>query len=138
MKKCFGLVLLLVLSVFVFQYSLYSEEMAQITKSELKTLLDERTTLTNELKSFKESYNQLDQKYQDLNQKFLQLDQKYQTLELESHKMKIESDLRIASLTSLQKKMISDYWEGFLIGNLTGFGIGFSTGGYLGVKLQFK
>lgn len=103
-------------------------EQADITKTELATLLNEREYLKIELKDFKEKYNQLDQKYLDL-------EHKYQTLELESHRLKIESDLRTDSLMILKKETNFNFWKGFLSGSVAGFGLGFGTGNFTGIKI---
>ena len=105
--------------------SVYSEQ-ADITKAELMTLLDEREYFKEELANFKESFNLLDQKY-------MELDKKYQDSENELHKLKIESSLRIDSLTILKKEISLNYWKGFLTGSLAGFG----AGTYAGIKIAF-
>ena len=118
-----SLVLFVVL-LFVFPLLLSAEEMAVISRAELETLLNEREFLKSELKDYKEKFEQIDQKYLDL-------DLKYQTLGNELHRLKIESEIRIASLSDLKKTMIFNFWKGFL----SGFGFGFGTGGYAGIKI---
>ena len=123
--KWAGLFLVLFAALlFVSPLSLSADEMADITKAELKTLLDERKFLIDELQDFKESYNTLDQKYQALNLK-------YQTLENESHRLKIESDLRIASLSDLKQTTGWNNVKWFI----AGLGVGFASGEYVGIQI---
>ena len=117
-----SLVLFLLLqSVFL---SGQSNEKADITKAELMTILNEREFLISELKDFKENYSLLDLRYQAL-------DQKYQDLENESHRQKIESNLRIASLNELKRTTIWDNVKWFI----AGLGVGFAGGEAVGIRI---
>lgn len=118
-----SLVLFVVL-LFVFPLLLSAEEMAVISRAELETLLNEREFLKNELKDYKEKFEQQDQKYLDLGLK-------YQTLEDELHRLKIESDLRIASLNDLKKTTTWNNIKWFF----AGLGIGFAGGEAVGIKI---
>ena len=113
--------------LFVSPLSLSAEEMAVITKAELKTLFDERKFLTDELQDYKQKYESLDQKYQTL-------DGKYLTQENELHLLKIESELRIVSLNDLKKTTNWNNIKSFL----AGFGLGFGTGNYTGIRLRIS
>ena len=127
MNKCYIILLVFVpVLLFSFSYGISAEEKADITKAELMTLLDEREYFKEELANFKESFNLLDQKYMDL-------DKRYETSQLELHKLKIESSLRIDSLTILRKEISLNYWKGFLTGSLAGFG----AGTYAGIKIAY-
>ena len=118
-----SLVLFAVL-LFVFPLLLSAEEMAVISRAELETLLNEREFLKSELKDYKEKFEQIDQKY-------LELDLKYQTLEDESHRLKIESEIRIASLSDLKKTTTWNNIKWFF----AGLGIGFAGGEAVGIKI---
>ena len=118
-----SLVLLVVL-LSVFSPLLYSEEMAVITKAELKTLLEERKFLTDELQDYK-------QKYENLDQKYLTLDGKYLTQGNELHLLKIESELRIVSLNDLKKTTTWNNIKSFF----AGLGVGFAGGEAVGIKI---
>ena len=114
------------LAVFLFSISspVYSEEKADITKSELMTLLNEREFLKTELSNLSENYKMLDLKY-------LTLEEKYKTLELDLQKLKIESVLRMDSLTTLKKEIAWNDVKWLL----AGFGLGFAGGNYTGIKI---
>ena len=118
-----SLVLFAVL-LFVFPLLLSAEEMAVISRAELETLLNEREFLKNELKDYKEKFEQQDQKY-------LELDLKYQTLGDELHRLKIESEIRIASLSDLKKTTTWNNIKWFF----AGLGIGFAGGEAVGIKI---
>ena len=118
-----SLVLFVVL-LFVFPLLLSAEEMAVISRAELETLLNEREFLKNELKDYKEKFEQIDQKFQAL-------DLKYQASENELHRLKIESEIRIASLRDLKKTTTWNNIKWFL----AGLGIGFAGGEAVGIKI---
>ena len=113
--------------LFVSPLLLSAEEMAVITKAELKTLFDERKFLTDELKVYKQKYESLDQKYQTL-------DGKYLTQGNELYLLKIESDLRIVSLNDLKKTTTWNNVKWFI----AGLGLGFAGGEAVGIKIGVK
>ena len=120
-----GLFLVLfVVLLFVFPLLLSAEEMAVISRAELETLLNEREFLKSELKDYKEKFEQQDRKYLDLGLK-------YQTLENELHRLKIESEIRIASLSDLKKTTTWNNIKWFL----AGLGIGFAGGEAVGIRI---
>ena len=120
-----GLFLVLfVVLLFVFPLLLSAEEMAVISRAELETLLNEREFLKSELKDYKEKFEQIDQKFQVL-------DLKYQASENELHRLKIESEIRIASLSDLKKTTTWNNIKWFL----AGIGLGFAGGEAVGIKI---
>ena len=113
---CLFLVLFVAL-LFVSPCFIYSEEMAVITRGELETLLNEREFLKAEL--------------QDYKTKFQDLDGKYLTIKTELHRLKIESELRIASLNDLKKTTTWNNIKSFI----AGLGVGFAGGEAVGIKI---
>lgn len=108
----------------VFPLSLSADEMAVISKAELKTLLDERKFLIDELQDWNKKFQELDTKFQTLNEKYL-------IISNELHLLKIESELRIASLNDLKKTTTWNNVKWFF----AGLGVGFGTGSYAGIRI---
>ena len=102
-----------------------------LTDEEWTTLLTERenfkTALTTQETNFQEILNQLEIEHQnDLTKLENKYDQKIALL-------KIQSEVRTASLIRLKKETALNYWKGFLTGSLSGLGIGT----YLGLKIAY-
>lgn len=122
----------LLLSVFLlllFCVSLSADEMADITKSELKTLLMERESFKEQLKTqdedFLKTLDQLEIEHQnDLTALEMKYDQKIALL-------MIQSEVRTASLNDLKSATTWNNVKWFI----AGLGLGFGTGNYTGFKI---
>jgi hypothetical protein len=97
-------------SVFSGVSSAYSEEMGIITKADLRLLWEENKAFREELPIIKKQL----------------AESKTETKKLKNEVvvLKIESSLREAWLIEYKRKIISDYWKGFLSGGLSGIGLG--------------
>lgn len=120
---------LVVVLLFAFSPLAFTEVI--LTDEEWTTLLTERESfkiaLTTQETNFQETLEQLEIEHQnDLTKLENKYDQKIALL-------KIESEVRTASLTELKKETTLNYWKGFL----SGLGVGGATGLYAGIKLSF-
>lgn len=114
--KSNGFLPVLVLLFFLSSAFCWGEEAADITKAELRILLEERQTIKNELATLKaESVTR--------EQRLTELKAENETIKLELARLRLESQIRIDLLTTLKKETTWNNVKWFFSGLLGGYSL---------------